>query len=223
MDQEHFMLGSRRYKLCVIGGITVCHSYIVSGKDSYFEKDWRSEVCKETNVCQLYICMDVCYNLALTYIIYLHLTKLQLRNNMYLLLAVSEQKTITLFEYTFQIVIITLDIACLILLCVCSISILIIFKSSNRSVAQMSAKSPTSRIIVKLATKISLLIFCNALCWIPILTVATLLLLDVSVNENVINWIAILVIPISSTTNPVLYSNHVVAARMKILQMYFQK
>ncbi len=160
---------------------------------------------------------------ALTYVAYLHLNKLQLRNNMCLILALSQKTTITLFEYIYQIGTITLDVACLMLLCICSASILIISSSSNRKCQQMSANSPTNRIIVKLAKKIIILIFCNALCWIPILTVAALLLLNVNVNENIINWIAILIIPISSTTNPFLYSGHIFTERMKTFLQYCRK
>ena len=46
----------------------------------------------------------------------------------------------------------------------------------------------------------------NAACWILVLIVSSLMLADVEIHEQVLQWMVVLVIPLGAALDPVLYN-----------------
>ena len=59
---------------------------------------------------------------------------------------------------------------------------------------------------VKVGSRMVVLLGTNAACWIPILIVSSLMLADVEIHEQVLQWMVILVIPLGATLDPILYN-----------------
>lgn len=56
------------------------------------------------------------------------------------------------------------------------------------------------------ARRITIIIITDCLCWLPIVCVKILALLGVSISPVIYAWLAVMILPINSALNPVLYS-----------------
>ncbi|KAK2188561.1 hypothetical protein NP493_128g02025 [Ridgeia piscesae] len=67
---------------------------------------------------------------------------------------------------------------------------------------------PTSAAVseMTLARRFFVIVFTDALCWIPIIVVKILALASVSLSDDVYAWLAIFVLPVNSAINPIIYS-----------------
>lgn len=80
-----------------------------------------------------------------------------------------------------------------------------LFKTSS-DVTVATVKNARKVRDAKMAAKIFLVIFVDLLTWLPILICISLSLVHVSLPDNLITWIVVLVLPINSAINPFLYS-----------------
>ena len=146
------------------------------------------------------------FTLIITYLAAYYLSNLRLRNNMCIILGISHGRFVSYFEYVFQIILVIIDTAMLCVICICALVILIKTYQSQKNIQSADSKG-LSR-MHRLFKKLMLLLFCNMLCWIPILTIACILLTEGNVHEDVFAWMTIIIIPISATTDPFLYNIH---------------
>ena len=85
-------------------------------------------------------------------------------------------------------------------------------KKGKRTLKHMTASTSSQlRRIQKMkefavAKQLSLVVMSNFLCWSPIISMGLMALLGVSLGEDVYSWSAILLLPINSALNPVLYT-----------------
>ena len=154
---------------------------------------------------------------CISYIINLYVQQLRLRNNICMILGISHKRYVSPFEFYFQISVVVINILVLITLCSSTVWLCCIIYQSHKDVNYLASQTGVvnnSRVL-QLGIRLLLLIMCNVVCWIPILTVSCLLLLDIAMHEDVMIWLAILIIPISSTANPFLYNAHVFKCKKK--------
>ena len=147
--------------------------------------------------------------ITVLYLLAYHLANLRLRNNMCIILGMSHQRHVSVYEYTFQIALISLNSLLVFTLCVNVINIFIKVYKSHKSVISVSGSAGSSRAqqrITKLGARLTLLLLANLLCWIPIISIASLLLMKVDVHDDLLSWLAAFFIPISATTDPFLYN-----------------
>ena len=60
--------------------------------------------------------------------------------------------------------------------------------------------------LLKVSLKLALLLLCNMLTWLPFMIVSILLQAGVNVHENVQQWVVVLGLPLSASTDPILYN-----------------
>ncbi len=96
-----------------------------------------------------------------------------------------------------------LNLLCFIIVGICYISIFITIRK-NRNVSE---HSHTFKEEIRVAMKMSLLVFTDFLCWVPIGILSILVQIGVvTVNPTLYVWIAVTVLPINSVLNPFLYT-----------------
>ena len=145
-------------------------------------------------------------SMGVAHVIYSYLHGLTLRNNMCIIMATSNIRNISSFEFSFLWVMITADVCFLVLLTVSMFGILSVISASSQTVNAFSATSTRKFVMMRTCRRVALLLFCNALCWLPLLIICILMLSGVSFHENVLIWITVLLIPVSATTDPLLYN-----------------
>ena len=107
-----------------------------------------------------------------------------------------------------QIVLIVSAMLLLLIMMVSMANIFHISVKSYRSVIHtggQQVKSQKMRLI-HIGFSLLLLLSCNVLTWIPILTVSICLLMGVPVHEVILQWVLVLCLPICSVTDPILYN-----------------
>ena len=133
-----------------------------------------------------------------------------LRNNMCILLGISpaHQRYITDLENVLQIVLIVTAMLLLFAMIVSMATLFHISVKSYRSVIKIGGKQIKSQKmrLIHIGFKLLLLLNCNVLTWIPILTVSTLLLVGIPVHETILQWVVVLCLPICAITDPILYN-----------------
>ena len=133
-----------------------------------------------------------------------------LRNNMCILLGISSthQRYVTKWEHALQIVLIGATMLLLFAMTVSMANIFHITVKSYYSIIKMGGQQAKSRKMRLIHTgfKLLLLLSCNVLTWIPILTVSTFLLVGISVHEAILQWVIVLCLPICAITDPILYN-----------------
>ena len=147
------------------------------------------------------------FSLVVLYIIAFELGIVRLRNNMCIILGISHHHYVSVPEYAFQILLISLNSIFLFILCVGAFSIFIKVYFSSKSVRGMGS-SHSHHGVSKIGARLMLLLLFNFVCWIPVLCVAGIMLTAGNVHENVLIWMAIFILPISATTDPFLYNIH---------------
>jgi hypothetical protein len=151
----------------------------------------------------------IAITVGMSYTILLLLLDTGANNNLCITIGISNQyQYLTPLERVYQIMFIGCN---LILLGVIVTSMVYIFHAvakSTRAVRQAgdTANKAHSLRLIKLGRRLLLLLTCNVLSWLPFLCVSILLLLGVPVHEYVVQWIAILGVPICACTDPFLYS-----------------
>ena len=100
----------------------------------------------------------------------------------------------------------------LFIICICAWSIFIKMYWSHKNVSGMASSHP-QYVVGKVGTRLMLLLFFNFVCWIPILTIACIMLAGGNIHDNVLIWVAIFILPISATTDPFLYNINVFRRR----------
>ena len=145
---------------------------------------------------------------GLAYVVYLLIQNMKVRNNMCILQGISEQRYITQMERMFQMVTLTFNAFCVFVLMISMVCIFIIVSKSSRSVAKVGGQQGKSkdRRLIKLGLRLLLLLICSVITWLPFIIVSFLLLTGITVHENVLQWVAVLCLPICASTDPVLYS-----------------
>ena len=133
-----------------------------------------------------------------------------LRNNMCILLGISpaRQRYVTDLEHALQIVLIVTAMLLLFAMIVSMARLFHISVKSYHSVIKTGGKQIKSRKmrLIHIGFKLALLLSCNVLTWIPILTVSTLLLVRIPVHEAILQWVVVLCLPICAITDPILYN-----------------
>ena len=133
-----------------------------------------------------------------------------LRNNMCILLGISSahQRYVTDWEHALQIALIVATMLLLFAMTVSMANIFHITVKSYRSVIKTGGQLAKSRKmrLIHVGFKLLLLLSCNVLTWIPILTVSSLLLVGIPVHEVILQWVIVLCLPICAITDPILYN-----------------
>ena len=154
---------------------------------------------------------------GILYTAYLFNRNIGIGNNMCILIGISHQRYITSLEYIIQPVFISVNLIFLLMIIICMTCIFHKVIKSNKLVAQTSgqhAKSQNVRLI-RIGVKLMVLLVCNVLTWVPLLTVSVMLLYGLNVHENALQWVAVLGVPICACTDPVLYTLASVKAHLK--------
>ncbi|XP_041095703.1 relaxin receptor 2-like [Polyodon spathula] len=86
------------------------------------------------------------------------------------------------------------------------LSYVTMFLSIRKSSLHLSAKTWQLRHDVALAHHFFFIVFTDALCWIPIIILKVLSLLQVQIPGTVTSWVAIFILPINSALNLILYT-----------------
>ena len=156
---------------------------------------------------------------GVAYVVCLKILGMGLRNNMCILFGISQshQRYVTKFEYVLQIVLIVATMLPLFVTIVSMASIFYISLKSYRSFINIGGQQVKSRKMQLIHTgfRLLLLLSCNVLTWIPILTVSTFLLMGIPVHEVILQWVFVLGLPICSITDPVLYNLPSIKAYIK--------
>ena len=147
------------------------------------------------------------FSLVILYILAFEHGIIRLRNNMCIILGTSSHHYVSVPEYVFQIMLISLNSIFLFILCTSAFTILAKVYLSLKSVSGIGS-SHSQHSVSKIGARLMLLLFFNFVCWIPILCVASIMLTARNVHENVLIWMAIFILPISATTDPFLYNIH---------------
>lgn len=58
----------------------------------------------------------------------------------------------------------------------------------------------------KVAQRFGIIVFTDCLCWVPVIIVKLIALSGVKIPATLYAWLAVLVLPINSALNPVLYT-----------------
>ncbi|KAK6475673.1 relaxin receptor 2-like [Huso huso] len=86
------------------------------------------------------------------------------------------------------------------------LSYVTMFLSIRKSSLHLSCKTRQLRQDVAMAHHFFFIVFTDALCWIPIIILKVLSLLQVQIPGTVTSWVAIFILPINSALNPILYT-----------------
>ena len=154
---------------------------------------------------------------GVSYIVYLFNQNMRVRNNMCILLGISDQGFISPLEYIFQVIFVSMN---LIFLAVIIVSMAFLFHKVIKSYQLLvrtsgkHAKSHNMRLI-HTGLRMLLLLVCNVFTWIPFLTVSIMLLCGLSVHENVLQWVVVIGIPICACADPILYNLASLRAHLK--------
>ncbi|CAN8006544.1 unnamed protein product, partial [Ixodes hexagonus] len=57
-----------------------------------------------------------------------------------------------------------------------------------------------------LALRFFFIVLTDCMCWIPIVIIKILALLEVQISENIYAWVVVFILPINSALNPVIYT-----------------
>ncbi|ELT92988.1 hypothetical protein CAPTEDRAFT_73675, partial [Capitella teleta] len=92
--------------------------------------------------------------------------------------------------------------ACLVVICFCYVSIFRSIQQTRRETADcVHGAARTS-----FAQRFFLIVLTDAMCWAPIMLMKLLALANITISDSAYAWLAVLVLPINSTLNPLLYS-----------------
>ena len=152
----------------------------------------------------------VIITVALMNITYVFTQHIKVRNSLCIILGTSDQRYITYFEQIFQNFIIICNTVLLMVIAVCMGCIFFVKKSLN-TLMKIGARinklhSNHNAKLRKVAFKLALLLLCNVLTWLPFMIVSILLQAGVNVHENVQQWVVVLGLPLSASTDPILYN-----------------
>ena len=133
-----------------------------------------------------------------------------LLNNMCILLGISpaHRRDVTDLKHALQIVLIVTAMLFLFAMIVSMARIFHISVKSYRSVIKTGGQQIKAwkMRLIHIGFKLKLLLSCNVLTWIPILTVSTLLLVGIPVHEAILQWVVVLCLSICAITDPILYN-----------------
>jgi leucine-rich repeat-containing G protein-coupled receptor 8 len=130
------------------------------------------------------------------------------RNNLCITIGISAHyRRISTMELIFQSLFIVFNLCVLAVIISSMVYIFHVVAKSMNSVRQVGiSHQQHSFRLIKLGRRLLLLLTCNVLSWLPFMCVSILLLLGVPVHDYVVQWIAILGVPICAFTDPFLYS-----------------
>ena len=80
------------------------------------------------------------------------------------------------------------------------------FKVYDSVVSSHKAAGSVSDDDVLLARKLVLIVLTDFVCWVPIIVMSIASLCGIRIEDTVSAWVAIIVLPINSSLNPVLYT-----------------
>ena len=155
---------------------------------------------------------------GLAYVVYMLTHNMRIRNNMCILLGITNQRHVTDFERAFQGVFITLNVVFLIIMTISIVGILYIVTRSHWSVKKVNGQAMEDRNakIIHLGFRLLLLFVCNVVSWIPFLTVSVILVFELTVHVSVLQWVVVVAVPICACADPVLYN-------LSILKQYVHR
>ena len=132
-----------------------------------------------------------------------------LRNNMCILFGIfpAHQRYVTDLEHALQIGLIVIVVLLLFVTTVSTANIFHISVKSYHSVIKTGGKQAKSQKmrLTYIGFKLLLMLSCNVLTWLPILTVSIILLVGIPVHEGILQWVVVLCLPVSAITDPILY------------------
>ena len=89
---------------------------------------------------------------------------------------------------------------------VCIFSTVIRSYHSRKQLGSSRSGQKHHVMLLRVGLKLLLLLVCNVLSWLPFLIVSILLVCGIGVHENVLQWVAVLGLPICVCTDPILYN-----------------
>ena len=142
------------------------------------------------------------------YVVLINYLNQGMNNNICIIYGKSRDLEISLVEQILQFIIITANFLCILVICGSIAAVFHIITKSIKSVKKIGANRSGSNgnQVAKIGIRLLLLLLCNLLSWIPLMVISTVLLSGVNVREVLLQWMITLLLPISSSTNPVLYS-----------------
>ena len=160
---------------------------------------------KVRNSCIIAWCSVILAGAA--YVLYLLTQSMRVRNNMCILLGISHQRFVSWAEELFQMITIVFNVMVLMLMIISKFAMFVIVRRCYQLLVRASGQSAKSQTrLVRTGLMILLLLVCNVLTWLPLLTVSALLLCGTDVHENALQWVAVLGLPICACTDPILYN-----------------
>ena len=129
---------------------------------------------------------------------------LVIHNNMCLFIGIADGSIPSFAETMWYGIYIVLNITCLALLIICSVIIIHFVYKAN--IAASKSRTNALLAIRRLSMYCSSVVITNVLAWIPVLAVMVMALCDMQMEDTVILWMTLLVIPINATLNPVIHA-----------------
>ena len=126
------------------------------------------------------------------YVVYAFTNNTGLKNSMCVFIATSQTRLVTYFERIFQIAFVCFNFFLLIVLTASMFCIMHVIAKSSRSVGKASGQQNVKFQEVRLryaCIKLSMLLVCNVITWLPFLIVSILLLSGIVVHENVLQLV----------------------------------
>ncbi|XP_026470408.1 relaxin receptor 2-like [Ctenocephalides felis] len=86
--------------------------------------------------------------------------------------------------------------------------------------SSVSLRSTHARHESAVARRFAIIVFTDCLCWLPIIIVKIIALCGSKVSENLYAWLAVLVLPVNSALNPVLYTLTTAMFKQQMRKMF---
>ena len=137
-----------------------------------------------------------------------------LRNNMCIILGILDRRRyVASFEVIFQLCVIVFNVISVIIIVLTASGLFYKIMRSHSSVTSVAGDNKVplhkQKRLQNIARRIAFLIGTNLVCWIPSICVNAILVSGYYVPEIVLQWMVIFIIPISATTDPILYNSHI--------------
>ena len=147
--------------------------------------------------------------LSCSYAYFVHYNSIALKNNMCIMFSVSQSQTLLSYDYVSYTIFLISNTMFICVLLVSGVGIYNKVNLSSESISKMSGSKraePNRAKITNLKIRLGVLFCLNVICVVPVLVITVCSLSGTSVDDTWQQWIIVLVVPITATTNPLVYN-----------------
>ena len=154
-------------------------------------------------------CWFVLVLIASIYAYFIQIGSLKLKNNMCILFSMSHGQALHLFDYIFYVIFLICNTVLAAILLFSGLGIYKKVKMSDKCISKMSGSQHASRsrrTMSNLKIRLGLLLSLNLISMVPVNVIMILTLAGLGVDDTWQQWVVVLVVPICSVTNPLVYN-----------------